>query len=86
MRRLTMVAFGLLLGLAGCRPDDSKAAVQQELNTERIRRVQAEQKAGENEKRKDAWQTAATVALTGAVLLLVVGAGLGSMGKRDAGG
>jgi putative RecB family exonuclease len=58
---------------------------QQELNSERIRRAQAEQKARENEKRKDAWQTAATAALTGAVLLLVVGAGLGSMSKRDAG-
>lgn len=87
MRRLIAVMIGLLLAMGGCQPDDSRAqTLQQELNNERNRRVQAEQKANENGKKKDTWQTVATVAVAGAVLLLVVGAALGSMSKHDAGG
>jgi len=79
--------IGLLLGLAGCGPDPR----QIELNNERglraqaeEQKAQAEQRAAVNEKHRDAWQMAATVSIAGAVLLLVVGAGLGSMSKRDA--
>jgi TolA-binding protein len=72
---------------------------QQELNNERVLRVRAEQKAGQaeqrvvaavqkaeaKEKETGSWRNMAILAAMGGVVLLIVGAGLGSMGKRDAG-
>ena len=87
MKRGTLVmTTSAILIMAACRPDavvDKR--IEQELSNERVRRVQAEQKAAENEKRTGTWQNAAIIAGLGGVVLLVVGAGLGSMGKRDAG-
>jgi len=71
---------------------------QQELNIERALRVRAEQKAGqaeqrvvaavqkaeEKEKETGSWRSMAILAAMGGVVLLIVGAGLGSMSKRHA--
>jgi hypothetical protein len=72
-----------VLLLAACGSDGRPS--RQEFESERVRRVQAEQRAADNEKGKDTWQTAASLAIAGAVVLLVVGSALGSMSKRDAG-
>ena len=94
-------AAGLLLAMPGCGADNREQQQQHqlELNTERALRVRAEQKAGqaeqrvvaavqkaeEKEKETGSWRSMAILAALGGVVLLIVGAGLGSMSKRDAG-
>jgi len=77
------LVLGLVLMLGACGAASHPS--RQEFESERNRRVQAEQRAAESEKGKDTWQTAASVAIAGGILLLVVGSALGSMSKRDAG-
>ena len=92
-------AASLLLAMPGCGADNRQQQQQQELANERALRVRAEQKAGqaeqrvvaavqkasEKEKETGSWRNMAILAAMGGVVLLIVGAGLGSMGKRDAG-
>jgi len=89
------IAAGLLLAMPGCGSDSRH---QQELENERALRVRAEQKAGQAEQRivaaarqaeeKDketgSWRGMAIFAAMAGVVLLIVGAGLGSMSKRHA--
>ena len=87
MKRGTLaLATAVILIMAACRPDAAgDKQIEQELNNERVRRVQAEEKAAKNEKRTGTWQNVAIIAGLGGVVLLIVGTGLGSMGKRDVG-
>lgn len=100
MKRAIMAAATcLLLAMPGCGGADNQQQQQQELANERALRVRAEQKAGqaeqrvvaavqkaeEKEKESGSWRNMAILAAMGGVVLLIVGAGLGSMGKRDAG-
>ena len=75
-----VLALVLMLGSCGAAGRPSR----QEFESERSRRVQAEQRAADNEWRKNAWQTAAGCAVAGGIILLIVGSALGSMAKRDA--
>ncbi|MCX6971263.1 MAG: hypothetical protein NTV93_14080 [Verrucomicrobia bacterium] len=100
-RAIMAAAAALLLAMPGCGADNrqQEQQQQQELNNERILRVRAEQKAGqaeqrivaavqkaeEKEKETGSWRSMAILAALGGVVLLIVGAGLGSMSKRDAG-
>ena len=85
-RGALVMTTGVILIMAACRPDPVvDKRIEQELNNERVRRVQAEQKAAESEKRTGSCQSVAIIAGLGGMVLLVVGAGLGSMSKRDAG-
>ena len=77
------VVMVLFTGILGCREEPRIST--QDLIAERNRRVQAEQQATESEKNKETWRTAATGAAAGAFVLLVIGAALGSMSRRDAG-
>jgi hypothetical protein len=95
MKRAAMAA-GLLLAMPGCGADNRQQ--QQELENERVLRVRAEQKAGqaeqrvvaavqkaeEKQKETSSWRSMAILAAMGGVVLLIVGAGLGSMSKRHA--
>lgn len=79
-------AAGMLFLLPACSPPpEPQHPTQSELNAERARRVQAEQRAVENEERTAAWQKTALIAGLSGCILLFVGAALGSMGKHDAG-
>ena len=100
-RAIMAAAAGLLLAMPGCGADNREQQQQHqlELNTERALRVRAEQKAGqaeqrvvaavqkaeEKEKETGSWRSMAILGALGGVVLLIVGAGLGSMSKRDAG-
>lgn len=100
-RAIMAAAAALLLAMPGCGADNREQQQQHqlELNTERALRVRAEQKAGqaeqrvvaavqkasEKEKETGSWRSMAILAALGGVVLLIVGAGLGSMSKRDAG-
>ena len=100
-RTFMAAAMGFLLAMPGCGADNRQQQQQhqQELANERALRVRAEQKAGqaeqrvvaavqkaeEKEKETGSWRSMAILAALGGVVLLIVGAGLGSMGKRDAG-
>ena len=100
-RAIMGAAAALLLAMPGCGADNREQQQQHqlELNTERALRVRAEQKAGqaeqrvvaavqkaeEKEKETGSWRSMAILAALGGVVLLIVGAGLGSMSKRDAG-
>ena len=97
MKRAALAA-SLLLAMPGCGADNRQQQQQQELNNERVLRVRAEQKAGqaeqrvvaavqkaeEKEKETGSWRSMAILAAMAGVVLLIVGAGLGSMSKRHA--
>jgi len=96
MKRAVMAAAaGLMLAMPGCGAGNRH---QQELENERVLRVRAEQKAGqaeqrvvaavqkaeEKQKETSSWRSMAILAAMAGVVLLIVGAGLGSMSKRHA--
>ena len=81
MRWIAIIAAGL--ALAGCMPD--RAELERGLRVQaENQKAQAERRAHESERQKEAWQAAATVSVAGAALLLVLGAALGSRSRRDA--
>ena len=100
-RAIMAAATALLLAMPGCGGADNRQQQhqQQELENERALRVKAEQKVGqaeqrvvaavqkaeEKEKETGSWRSMAILAAMGGVVLLIVGAGLGSMSKRHAG-
>lgn len=69
--------------LAGC--DDQPQPNSGELEQARRKAAEAEQRAAETEESRDHWQTFALFTGVGAVVLLFVGAALGSKARNDVG-
>lgn len=73
-----LIPLLIAIGLAACH--DSSTG---ELDQERRRRAAAEQRAAADQESRDQWQAVALVTAAGAVVLLFVGAALGSKAKSD---
>jgi PBP1b-binding outer membrane lipoprotein LpoB len=79
--------------LAGCHGDPkprtsdpkSEAATElkRSLEVERESRLGVERRLAEQERSKSSWQTAALLAVSGAIVLLVIGTVLGTRAKHD---
>src|SRR4051794_9529861 len=80
--------------LAGChgapeaKPASSSSAavtteLKQSLEMERASRLGVEKRLAEQERSKTSWQTAALLAVSGAIVLLIVGTVLGTRAKND---
>ena len=78
-----LILIAIVFAMAGCH-DDSQPPTETLLQHERELRLQAEAKTESEAAKKEKWQAFTTIAVVGAIILLITGTILGSRAKSDA--